>query len=818
MEQTTLEKRVETTSPQSSDDEPTPSIVSPPHLKKGRKKSTVDPNRKDKLGRTRLFSATTAGHLDKVKELIGQGANVNVKDNANWTPLHEAAINARVEIAKYLIQAGADINVRGYGLDTPLHDACQSNSNHCVKLLVDAGAHVFALNESNKRPIDLCTTEECKTILTTKMRKLDHVMKTDKEGKTLLHHASFNNQFDRAQELIEQGADVNAKDKQETTPLHLACAQGHYTIVKLLHEQGAIVDILGTPLQQTPLHEASCHGQKDIVVYLTEKAKANVNIENKKGETAYDVSASFATVRQHLTSCMDKARLEKESCNALDETARKLAMQNEPERQLTREERKIQNYMRVFAKLQGEKDNNHADDIVPLPSKTKKKKPTVSRKSASIERELSSPTKKSFTKLDPFKKDSSGGTQLHKFASRGDCDTVESLLEAGAKPNEKDYAGWTALHEAALHGHIDVVRMLLKYGANVNSQGADMDTPLHDATENNHCDIVELLLDHGADPFARNIKNAEPIDIATVEGYQDIILVLQNANPVKKKKRPKATKGTMTEAVQSNSSNNNTPKSTTSIATTKKRRLVQAATLEKNKCTDEQGPVTITKLKKLRQRSCSPDLVPVKLESKNIIMKEKENLNDKNSNYIPTKKTYTNTSIYDNIPSIDNNNNNHHPYHSPIHTPPPEQWSKQKATSYSPIYTVQINSNALYYVVDLQVSLYLGLSLAEFYNRYNGQLFTKKPIQQEAKIRLWPTLKQMIQQDKSDFISNQLHFITLDDVLAIMKQDYRQLGEGLLTVALDIGYDEIENNKKYCNLPAKIAMKMKKCGYQQYTT
>ncbi|KAI8078591.1 hypothetical protein BDF21DRAFT_420879 [Thamnidium elegans] len=196
-------------------------------------------------------------------------------------------------------------------------------------------------------------------------------------------------------------------------------------------------------------------------------------------------------------------------------------------------------------------------------------------------------------------------------------------------------------------------------------------------------------------------------------------------------------------------------------------------------------------------------------------MKEKENLN-KNSNYIPNKKNYTTTSIYDNIPSIDNNH--HHPYHSPIHTPPPEQWSKQKAINYSPIYTVQINSNALYYVVDLQVSLYLGLSLAEFYNRYNDQLSTKKAIHQEAKIRLWSTLKHMIQQDKSNFISSQLYFITLDDVLSIMKQDYNHLFQGLLTISLDIGYDEIENNKKYCNLPAKIAMKMKKCGYHPYTT
>ncbi|CEI93130.1 hypothetical protein RMCBS344292_07373 [Rhizopus microsporus] len=43
--------------------------------KKGRKKSISNPNKTDKAGRTKLFYATSQGHLSRVKELVENGAN-----------------------------------------------------------------------------------------------------------------------------------------------------------------------------------------------------------------------------------------------------------------------------------------------------------------------------------------------------------------------------------------------------------------------------------------------------------------------------------------------------------------------------------------------------------------------------------------------------------------------------------------------------------------------------------------------------------------------------------------------------------------------
>jgi ankyrin repeat protein len=38
---------------------------------------------------------------------------------------------------------------------------------------------------------------------------------------------------------VEKGADVNARDKNDGTPLHYAVARGHLSVVEFLIEKGA---------------------------------------------------------------------------------------------------------------------------------------------------------------------------------------------------------------------------------------------------------------------------------------------------------------------------------------------------------------------------------------------------------------------------------------------------------------------------------------------------------------------------------------------------------------------------------------------------
>jgi ankyrin repeat protein len=47
----------------------------------------------------------------------------------------------------------------------------------------------------------------------------------------------------KVKELLEKGADANARDRDGLTPLHYAAKHGHADVVKLLIEKGANVNI-----------------------------------------------------------------------------------------------------------------------------------------------------------------------------------------------------------------------------------------------------------------------------------------------------------------------------------------------------------------------------------------------------------------------------------------------------------------------------------------------------------------------------------------------------------------------------------------------
>ena len=61
--------------------------------------------------------------------------------------------------------------------------------------------------------------------------------------------------------LIEANADINAIDKNKTTPLHLAARYGHDKIAKLLIEKGAAVTQKNTK-GHNPLVTAILHGKR----------------------------------------------------------------------------------------------------------------------------------------------------------------------------------------------------------------------------------------------------------------------------------------------------------------------------------------------------------------------------------------------------------------------------------------------------------------------------------------------------------------------------------------------------------------------------
>lgn len=62
-------------------------------------------------GATALWVAAGLGHLQVVKLLVRNGANVNHNTKAQSSPLRAACYAGRLDIVKYLIEHGADVNI-----------------------------------------------------------------------------------------------------------------------------------------------------------------------------------------------------------------------------------------------------------------------------------------------------------------------------------------------------------------------------------------------------------------------------------------------------------------------------------------------------------------------------------------------------------------------------------------------------------------------------------------------------------------------------------------------------------------------------------
>jgi ankyrin repeat protein len=98
--------------------------------------------------------------------------------------------------------------------------------------------------------------------------------------------AARKNDFKKVEELIQNGANVNAREKvvgEGETALFNAAAAGHANIVKLLINHGGRVD--RPPGKVTPLMMAAWAGHTDTVRVLL-SAGADVNAKDNNGHAA----------------------------------------------------------------------------------------------------------------------------------------------------------------------------------------------------------------------------------------------------------------------------------------------------------------------------------------------------------------------------------------------------------------------------------------------------------------------------------------------------------------------------------------------------
>lgn len=107
-------------------------------------------------GHTALMQAALDGNTERVRELIGQGADVNRRDDNDRTALMFAVVNRHYETMKVLLEYGADVNVKSNKGGTALMGAAMAGDLRMVQALLDKGADLHArLLETNESALTL---------------------------------------------------------------------------------------------------------------------------------------------------------------------------------------------------------------------------------------------------------------------------------------------------------------------------------------------------------------------------------------------------------------------------------------------------------------------------------------------------------------------------------------------------------------------------------------------------------------------------------------------------------------------------------------
>ncbi|KAI1967136.1 hypothetical protein LOZ58_000633 [Ophidiomyces ophidiicola] len=204
-------------------------------------KCLFTPEKHNPEGRTLLHYAAEAGSVRAVEILIGVGANKDAVDNNKRTPLHQA-VSGTVHDVKVLLSHGVHMEVRDNEGNTPLHLAVHRGDAavDIVALLIEAGADLTTRNNNHQTLLHTIArngkSEKVANVLLGQGKQ--GIDARNPDGKTALHLAVQNKNIRLVDLLISRGADINAKDNKNHTPLFIA-KQYSEDIWRLLAVEGA---------------------------------------------------------------------------------------------------------------------------------------------------------------------------------------------------------------------------------------------------------------------------------------------------------------------------------------------------------------------------------------------------------------------------------------------------------------------------------------------------------------------------------------------------------------------------------------------------
>nr|prf alpha latrotoxin [Latrodectus tredecimguttatus] len=492
-----------------------------------------------------LHYAILYKHDDVASFLMrSSNVNVNLKALGGITPLHLAVIQGRKQILSLMFDIGVNIEQKTDEKYTPLHLAAMSKYPELIQILLDQGSNFEAKTNSGATPLHLATfkgkSQAALILLNNEVNWRD----TDENGQMPIHGAAMTGLLDVAQAIISIDATVvDIEDKNSDTPLNLAAQNSHIDVIKYFIDQGADINTRNKK-GLAPLLAFSKKGNLDMVKYLFDK-NANVYIADNDGMNFfyYAVQNGHLNIVKYAMSEKDKFEWSNTDNNRRDECPNEeCAISHFAVCDAVQFDRiEIVKYFvgtlgnfAICGPLHQAARYGHLDIVKYL-----------------VEEE--------FLSVDGSKTD----TPLCYASENGHFTVVQYLVSNGAKVNHDCGNGMTAIDKAITKNHLQVVQFLAANGVdfrrknsrgttpfltavaenaldiaeylirekrqdiNINEQNVDKDTALHLAVYYKNLQMIKLLIKYGIDVTIRNAYDKTALDIAIDAKFSNIVEYLK---------------------------------------------------------------------------------------------------------------------------------------------------------------------------------------------------------------------------------------------------------------------------------------------------
>lgn len=210
-----------------------------------------DPRARDWWDRTPFLVALTHGDAGRAAALLRAGARLDERGRCGRPAASHCCPADRAETLRWLLAEGADADATDDSGRTPLMDAAEAGAAACVRVLLAAGADPNARDRFGSAALDAASTTEVLRLLAAAGSVLDHV---DGTGYSLLKRAAESGELELARAALGLGANPDIT-RTGDTPLHMATAHDQLAIARLLLEAGADPNARDVD-DWTPLHFA----------------------------------------------------------------------------------------------------------------------------------------------------------------------------------------------------------------------------------------------------------------------------------------------------------------------------------------------------------------------------------------------------------------------------------------------------------------------------------------------------------------------------------------------------------------------------------